>query len=302
MVKFIFAVYLIVAILCSGVRYAFYLTERQVCFTDITSKKTQKKTIPKRIFTYWEGDETITTMSALKTWKRNLKDFQIVLLTPSNISKWINCTDLCCSTAETPQLRSDAIRLQLLYKYGGLYMDRTIFALKSYSFNDSVSFEAFFNERNMKDCSSPVIETSFLASVQGHKLIKLWLDGMNEFGCSNENISYWWKKTKHMNAVKWLHSHYHFIYHVHQRLQRKHAIDKFEGVHLKSDTHYKFMPLSVLGPRLVLDQSAYLLGQSDSSDIQFGVFFKITHFERQQTDKMTFNSVSNKSFAFRYFF
>lgn len=163
-----------------------------------------------------------------------------------------------------------------------------------------ISFEAYFNERNMNNCKTPVIETSFLASVPRHKFVNLWIKGMNAVGCSNEQIKNWWKLTKHKNSAKWLDPQYHYVYHVNQRILQKHDIASFEGMHLKSDTFYKYMPLSVIGPTILVDRSYYSLAHKNMSELNFGTFFKLTHFERAVTDNIVM--ASNTSFAYKYLF
>ena len=91
-----------IATLYASCKVCFYSIERKICANDITTPNRYKHIkIPKRIFAYWEGKETITTIGALNSWKTHLFDYDIILLNPSNLSFWLNCTSLCCRTAET---------------------------------------------------------------------------------------------------------------------------------------------------------------------------------------------------------
>lgn len=81
----------------------------------------------KRIFTFWEPRNQIPAYLQLcvGTWKRYLRDYQIVLLDYSNLHDWIHEEDLDVRTLKCLNLaqQADAIRAAVLFRHGGIWMD-----------------------------------------------------------------------------------------------------------------------------------------------------------------------------------
>ena len=79
-----------------------------------------------KIFTFWEPKDKIPFYLKLciETWKRNLPDFEIVVLDYSNIFNYIdkNTFNKILYNKKyfsLPQV-ADCFRIALLYKYGGI--------------------------------------------------------------------------------------------------------------------------------------------------------------------------------------
>ena len=123
---------------------------------------------------------------------------------------------------------------------------------------------------------------------------------MNQFGCSLENITQWWKVSKYKSNSKWLDPHYHYVYHILQWMVKKKSFHKFNGLRLKSDTFYKYMPITVLGPVSLLIDIPRTISDYNASKLNLGVFFKLTHNERNAIDKIDMSRIQNGSFASLY--
>ena len=93
-----------------------------------------KKTIPKKIWTYWNNLSNISpiAMRCIDTWKIENQDYEIVVLDNNLINELcgININDL--NIKEDFYARhSDIARLLIIAKYGGIWLDSTIICTKS---------------------------------------------------------------------------------------------------------------------------------------------------------------------------
>lgn len=81
----------------------------------------------KRIFCFWEPRERIPAYLGLcmRTWKKFLPDYQVVLLDYSNLQDWILEDDLDVRTLKCLKMaqQADAIRAAVLFRHGGIWMD-----------------------------------------------------------------------------------------------------------------------------------------------------------------------------------
>lgn len=81
----------------------------------------------KRIFAFWEPKENIPPYLQLcmKTWKKFLPEYEIVILDYSNLENWLG-KDFYPNTLYehfSLPIQADAIRCAILNKYGGIWLD-----------------------------------------------------------------------------------------------------------------------------------------------------------------------------------
>jgi len=92
----------------------------------------------KILWGYWHsGRDTLPAMCqlALKSWKVHHPNWDIILLCDDNLHLYIPTEDLpnnYHSGISIPQHRSDTVRLSVLIRYGGVYMDISTVVLKSF--------------------------------------------------------------------------------------------------------------------------------------------------------------------------
>ena len=82
----------------------------------------------KRIWTYWEGHQPQIVKTCLASWSTFAPDWEITVIDKDTVFQYDIDTP---STFEQlgPTARSDVIRLSLLSKYGGLWMDASVLLL-----------------------------------------------------------------------------------------------------------------------------------------------------------------------------
>jgi hypothetical protein len=108
-------------------------------------------------------------------------DHKITLVKPSNFSNYITTSALPTNFDNlTPQRQADWIRLYLLYKYGGFWIDTSTILTKSLEWIHSKNVSAFgFYLKGFTTIPMyPVIESWFIAAVPHHPFIIAWF---NEF-------------------------------------------------------------------------------------------------------------------------
>lgn len=113
----------------------------------------EKNKIPKNVWFLWfQGYENapLLVKKCWETWKKHNPDWNLVFLCEANLSQYI---DLDPSAEHLSKLgmvqKSDLVRLQLLYKHGGIWVDSTCFCTKPLnSWIDSYFDSGFFAFRN----------------------------------------------------------------------------------------------------------------------------------------------------------
>jgi len=116
----------------------------------------------------------------LASWRMHNPEWNLVILDKTNYREW---TDLRYDGAMTLTLFSDYLRLSLLAKHGGLWVDATCYCnvpLDKWLPGDCFLFENFNIQYT--------ISTWFIYSEPGHHLITTWLNcanNANSVNCAN---------------------------------------------------------------------------------------------------------------------
>jgi hypothetical protein len=138
--------------------------------------------IPKQIWTYWDNDNVPDIVNnCIASWKKYNPNYKITLVNKNNIKKYITDIDIYgLKHATTPQLTSDFIRLYLLKKYGGFWVDASIILTQSLDFildkqkEGKYELVGFYIEGLTNNSNYPVIENWFIATIPNSNFINLW--------------------------------------------------------------------------------------------------------------------------------
>jgi len=140
----------------------------------------------KNIFCFWNSDILPPLINeCVKNYKKKLPEWNIILLNEKTIHKFIDKTEFPNNYNKlTIQQKSDWMRLILLYKYGGLWMDASIIINdpseinymydKVFKENYEVSGYSFSNLLYSFD-NYYTFETWFIISKKGSEIIYKWL-------------------------------------------------------------------------------------------------------------------------------
>lgn len=146
--------------------------------------------IPKIIWTFWNDDNLPEFINkTIEKWRRLNPDWQIRVLTPKNIGEYLGDVDIFkFKFANTPPRQSDFVRLHVLAKYGGVWVDASVVPKSSFQWvleeqkKRNVEFIGYYREAATKREEYPVIESWFFACTQGSNFVSKWRD---ELGVMN---------------------------------------------------------------------------------------------------------------------
>ncbi len=159
---------LIILLLC------FYNFEK---FTDINTDYI----LPKYVWGYWDNLELNSIIqSHINTWKRKIpKDWKIIILNKENYHNYVSKEFVNKYNDLNPTRFSDFLRLELLQKYGGVWMDASIiitdgnFLNKYYEEMMLNKYDATVYElkENTVDIKTPYLENWFIMAPKNSKYI-----------------------------------------------------------------------------------------------------------------------------------
>mgnify|MGYP003333737374 CR=1 FL=1 len=147
--------------------------------------------IPKQIWAYW-NDNIIPPIinKCINNWKNMNPDHKIVIITPNNINKLIKEDDISSFdfASLTPQRQSDWIRLYILHKYGGIWIDSSTILTNSFKWLHNKNSTAFgyYIKKFTTNQNYPVIESWFIASTSTNEFINLWFKEF-DYACKKFN-------------------------------------------------------------------------------------------------------------------
>lgn len=149
-------------------------------FIEINKTIVKDKTIiPKIIWLYWEDAEIPDLVKlCYKSIKKHCQEYEVNFLNASNVLDYI---DLPNFPNEIPLAqKADLIRLELLLKYGGMWMDASIFLTRNLDWilsriDDHDAF-LFYSDECTTDIAHPISENWFIASPKNSQFIREWRD------------------------------------------------------------------------------------------------------------------------------
>jgi hypothetical protein len=132
-----------------------------------------REEVPKIIWTYWDSPDIPEIVKiCLTSWKNHAQNYKINIINKNTAEQYVNMPE---SWKELPAYRqSDIIRLLLLEKYGGIWIDASTILLKNpYSFVKQDGLTLFITPRTT--LQNPVFENWFISAPPQNNIIKLWV-------------------------------------------------------------------------------------------------------------------------------
>ncbi|QBQ15285.1 glycosyltransferase family 32 protein [Acinetobacter haemolyticus] len=137
--------------------------------------------IPKKIWMYWEGDIPEFVGKCVENIRSKNSTYEVNFLTPSTVKSFCNI-DYSRLQNATPQQKADLIRFELIYQYGGIWLDASTIVYESLDWIQNLvskhqtnSF-AYYRADNTTHPDFPVLENWLLASTAKNIFFKKWLD------------------------------------------------------------------------------------------------------------------------------
>jgi hypothetical protein len=140
--------------------------------------------IPKIIWMYWETVELPRyIVKIVDRAKMQNPDHEVVVLSNSTLRSYLPEFEITGEMLIAH--KADIIRLELLYKYGGIWLDCTTILNKSLEWVHSLDKECeydligYYRDLSTTDYSNPAIETWFLCARPLNAFLKEWLDQLS---------------------------------------------------------------------------------------------------------------------------
>lgn len=129
--------------------------------------------VPKIIWTYWDTDEVPEIVKlSMKSWKKTSPNYFINLMNQKNVEEYISLPE---NWKRLPSYRqSDIIRLRLLEKYGGVWIDASTILLENLDNFISKDNLTFFITPS-SSLENPVFENWFISAPPNNNVIKQWI-------------------------------------------------------------------------------------------------------------------------------
>jgi len=150
--------------------------------------KDKTSQIPNKIWCYWDSIQIPEIVKiCTDSWKKYNPDYEIVILNNQTLKTYLPDIDFGAMprSKDSPARFSDFVRLCILEKYGGIWIDSSTVCNQSFRWINSIQnhtkcecicyYIVFKNEKGV-DNDSPVIENWFIAAIPGSPFIKDWKD------------------------------------------------------------------------------------------------------------------------------
>jgi len=138
--------------------------------------------IPSTIHYCWFGgrEKPEIVQKCIDSWKKNLPEYEIIEWNENNFD--IECNLYVKEAYDSKKFAfvSDYVRVYVLYKFGGIYLDTDVEVFKP--FDNMLHHDSFwgFEQENY-------IATSTIGAMKGNKLIKMFLDSYEGKGFIKED-------------------------------------------------------------------------------------------------------------------
>jgi len=86
--------------------------------------------IPKKIWMYWEGPLAGFVEKCVEQVKKTNPDYEVHFLTPDTVKNFCDI-DFGRFPKATPQQKADLLRFELIYQYGGIWLDASTIVYES---------------------------------------------------------------------------------------------------------------------------------------------------------------------------
>jgi hypothetical protein len=135
-------------------------------------------TIPAQIWTYWNSD-TITSpvvLDCIQTWRQHNPGYTINVLGPTRATQLLGFNPKELRMNDGPTRESDIVRSNILQRYGGVWIDATIYMTAPLIFKGQYEFYGYKIHKFTSKPGIPVVENWFFATVPQGRFITAWRD------------------------------------------------------------------------------------------------------------------------------
>ena len=164
-------------------------------FTRISKNEgfeSKQSKIPNVIWTFWDGNPPRLVEKCMESWKKYNPDYKIILLNKDNVKNYLSKPDLSKTkhVNDIVQRFSDYVRVHILAKYGGIWLDSSVICQKPLDWIHDIQnkthaeYIGYFTENmslhELKE-TSPVLENWAFFCTPDSQFLKDWRDEMMEY-------------------------------------------------------------------------------------------------------------------------
>lgn len=145
------------------------------------NRNEQKVDVPKIIWIFWYDDQIPELVQlCVDRIKKLHSNYKVNILNRNNVSEYIDININFLVEKMPVANLSDLIRLKLLKKYGGVWLDASIILEKNINEffldeNNKFDIVAYYNKSQSIGCNIPVVESWLLAAPKESDFINRWL-------------------------------------------------------------------------------------------------------------------------------
>ena len=168
-------------------------------------KRKHKNGIPKIIWLYWHEEELPNIIKAcIKSIKTFCPEYEINILNPISLIDYISLPNITSDVQEAN--KADLIRLMLLERYGGIWMDASILLTENLNWitnkYDGQDAFLFYSDECTINFKKPISENWLIAAPKGSLFIKEWLNEYKKCILSSEPKIYYNNVKKNRKIIQ----------------------------------------------------------------------------------------------------
>lgn len=130
---------------------------------------------PKIFWTYWDNDVPYTIKKCIETWTQHNPDYKTIILNKKNLHLYCDEDIYNLPYADNPQRTSDFVRLAVLSKHGGTWVDSSSIMTKPLQ-DHPYEYVGYYINGFTSNKKYPVIENWFISCVKDCEFIRRWKD------------------------------------------------------------------------------------------------------------------------------
>jgi len=137
--------------------------------------------IPNVIWTFWDGEEPELVKKCIGSWKKHNPEYKVIVLNKNNLKDYLSDDiDSIPHTEDFIQRFADFVRVNVVKKHGGIWMDASIICQRPLMWihdiqnNKGVEYICYYRDGFSTDDfrkHAPITENWFFASVKESKYI-----------------------------------------------------------------------------------------------------------------------------------
>lgn len=233
--------------------------------------KSKQSSIPSVIFTYWHSNMSPTVRKCINSWRKHLPNYKIHVITKRNITSYLPFDVYSLRHSDQQQRISDFIRLYLLEKHGGIWMDASVYLQDSldwvHGHQSKYDYECIIYQ--LEKNGKPNVESWFLACVPGSKFIKDWKESFYEINLYPTVQDYIDEKEKTTDLSCVEDTHYLTIYVACQSIIQKNSyrLGRFDSMGPFSNNLIFLFPFLLLNSQKVIKYVSHTRQFLDDSNL-----------------------------------